>query len=156
MARRRKAEDKALAALFVFALIVGVPVYIVMQVGKTVGWPVLIGIFVALIIGYAMFRAARASAKEKARLAEMEERRQRLLAKYGDDQIVSRIMGHEIWQGQSHEQLRDSMGVPVGTDQKVMKKHQREVWKYHQTGVNRYGLRVTLEDGIVVGWDDKM
>jgi hypothetical protein len=156
MARRRKAEDKVLAALIVFGLIVGVPAYIVMQVGKTVGWPVLMGTCVALIIGYAIFQAAQARAKEKARLAELEERRQQLLAKYGDDQIVSRIMGHEIWQGQSHEQLLDSMGAPVGTDQKVMKRHQRQVWKYHQTGVNRYGLRVTLEDGLVVGWDEKM
>jgi len=89
-------------------------------------------------------------------LAEIEERRQQLLAKYGDDQIVARIMGREVWEGQSHEQLRDALGVPVDTDEKVMKKHRREIWKYHQTGVNRFGLRVTLEDGIVVGWDQKM
>lgn len=72
------------------------------------------------------------------------------------DTIVARIMGREVWQGQSHEQLRDALGVPVDTDEKVMKKHRREIWKYHQTGVNRFGLRVTLEDGIVVGWDQKM
>jgi hypothetical protein len=156
MARRRKAEDKALAALIVLAVIVGVPVYIVMQVGQAVGWPVLIGGVVVLIIGYVWVHSALANAKEKAQLAELEERRQQLLSKYGDEQIVVRIVGHEIWQGQSQEQLRDSLGAPVDTDEKVMKKHRREVWKYHQTGVNRFGLRVTLEDGIVVGWDEKM
>jgi hypothetical protein len=156
MARRGKAGDKALAFLIVVAVIAGVPIYIVMMVGDAVGWPVLIGGAVVLVIGYAWFQAARASAKEKARLAEIEERRQQLLAKYGDDQIVALIMGREVWQRQSHEQLRDALGVPVDTDEKVMKKHRREIWKYHQTGVNRFGLRVTLEDDIVVGWDQKM
>lgn len=156
MARRSRAGDKALGFLIVVAVIVGVPIYIVMMAGDAVGWPVLIGGAVVLVIGYAWFQAARASAKEQARLAEIEERRQQLLAKYGDDQIVARIMGREVWQGQSDEQLRDALGTPVDTDEKVMKKHRREVWKYHQTGVNRFGLRVTLEDGIVVGWDQKM
>jgi hypothetical protein len=156
MARRGRAGDKALAFLIVVALIVGVPIYIDMMVGDAVGWPVLIGGAVVLVISYAWFQAARASAKEKARLAEIEGRRQQLLAKYGDDQIVARIMGREVRQGQSDEQLRDALGAPVDTDKKVMKKHRREVWKYHRTGVNRFGLRVTLEDGIVVGWDQKM
>jgi hypothetical protein len=156
MARRSRAGDKALGFLIVVAVIVGVPIYIVMMVGDAVGWPVLIGGAVVLVIGYAWFQVARTSAKEKARLAEIEERRRQLLAKYGDGQIVARIMGCEVWQGQSDEQLRDALGAPVDTDEKVMKKHRREIWKYRQTGVNRFGLRVTLEDGIVVGWDQKM
>src|SRR5262245_2381531 len=102
MARRRKAEEKALGVLIVLAVIVGGPVYIVMQVGEAVGWPILIGGVVVLIIGYLWFQAARSSAKERARLAEIEERRQQLFSKYGDKQIVARIMGREIWQGQSH------------------------------------------------------
>ena len=157
MARRSKAEDKALGALLLVALVVGVPVWIVMQVGEAVGWPVLIGGVAVVIVGVAWLYIARTSAKEKARLAAIEERRQQLLSKYGgDERLVARIMGREIWQGQSHEQLRDSIGAPVDTDEKVMKKARREVWKYHQTGVNRFGLRITLEDGVVVGWDQKM
>lgn len=31
----------------------------------------------------------------------------------------------------------------------------REIWKYGQTGHNRYGLRITLDDEVVTGWDRK-
>jgi hypothetical protein len=36
-----------------------------------------------------------------------------------------------------------------------MKTKTKEVWKYHQRGANRYGLKITLENGRVVGWENK-
>lgn len=47
----------------------------------------------------------------------------------------------------------DSLGRPLDIDQKVLKT--KEVWKYNQTGKGRYALRITLENGEVVGWDQK-
>jgi len=47
------------------------------------------------------------------------------------------------------------IGRPVDIDQRVMKTRVREVWKYRQTGKGRFALRITLENNIVVGWDDK-
>lgn len=82
-------------------------------------------------------------------------RRQQLMAKYGDELIVNRIMKKMFWQGQTPEQLIDSIGRPLDTDHRVMKTKTKEVWKYNRTGKGRYALRITFENGVVVGWDSK-
>lgn len=84
-----------------------------------------------------------------------KKRREALLAKYGDKDVVDMIMKHMFWQGQTPAQLTDSLGSPVDVDRKVMKTKTREVWKYNETGKGRYALRITLEDALVVGWDKK-
>ena len=78
-----------------------------------------------------------------------------LLEKHSDTQLVSRIMSGAIWENMTSEQLYDSVGQPESVDQKYLKSKSREVWKYDHLGSNRYGLRVTLENGTVVGWDSK-
>ncbi len=139
----------------VLALIVGVPVYAINKAGQAVGWPVLLGGIVAAMVAIGMYRAARARAAEAERLKRIEERRNALMQKYGDQQLVEMIMGRQYWQGQTAEQLRDSLGDPIDMDQRVLKRKTREVWKYNQLGVRQFGLRITLENGTVVGWDDK-
>lgn len=84
-----------------------------------------------------------------------KKRREALLKKYGDAEVVTRIMKKMFWQGQTHEQLLDSLGRPLDIDEKVLKTKTKQVWKYSRTGKNRYGLRITIENGIVVGWDQK-
>jgi hypothetical protein len=76
-----------------------------------------------------------------------------LRTKYSDEQIVQRIMRRSYWNGQSAEQLLDSLGQPSGVNRQLMKTKQREVWKYSPVGKNRYKLRITLDQGQVVGWD---
>lgn len=78
-----------------------------------------------------------------------------LLEKHGDTQLVSRIMSGAIWETMTSGQLYDSVGQPEAVDQKYLKSKSREVWKYNRLGANRYGLRITLENGKVVGWDSK-
>jgi len=82
-------------------------------------------------------------------------KRVRLMMKYKDDELVESLMDESFWRGQTADELTDSLGEPLDVDQKVMKTKVREVWKYEQTGKNRYALKITLEDGIVVGWDQK-
>lgn len=84
-----------------------------------------------------------------------KKRREALLEKYGDAEIVQRILRKTIWQGQTQEQLLDSLGRPLDIDERVLKTKSKETWKYNQVGKNRFGLRVILENGIVVGWDQK-
>jgi hypothetical protein len=83
------------------------------------------------------------------------QRQKALLAKYNNAEVVDMIMKKIIWQNQTSEQLRDSLGQPAEVDRKVMKTKIREVWKYFKTGKRRYALRITLENGVVVGWDKK-
>lgn len=83
-------------------------------------------------------------------------RKKRIREKYGNGELAHRIINGVIWQGQTSAQLIDSKGEPVDIDQKVLKTKAKEVWKYHQTGRNRFGLRITLENGVVIGWDEKL
>lgn len=97
---------------------------------------------IILIIVFALIQA------QKAKFAE-------LLDKYEDEAVVQRIMNGEFWENQTAEQLRDALGKPEAIDRKTMKTKSREVWKYQHRGANRYGLRITLENGLVSGWDQK-
>lgn len=83
-----------------------------------------------------------------------EERLAALTARFGAD-IAGRIMREEIWEGATREMIQESLGDPVDTDEKVMKGKTRHTLKYDRTGRNKFGLRVTLENDVCVGWDDK-
>ena len=82
-------------------------------------------------------------------------KRERLTEKYGDAELVDKLMQGMFWQGQTEEQLVDSLGKPLDIDQRVLKTKTKETWKYNETGKNRYALRIILENGEVVGWDKK-
>jgi hypothetical protein len=91
-------------------------------------------------------------AKERRRRARAAS----IYAKYGHTDIAENIINRSIWVGESSEQLRDSLGSPVDIDEKVLKTKRKEVWKYVPRGASRYGLRITLDDDFVVGWDEKL
>jgi len=77
------------------------------------------------------------------------------MKKYGDEGLVDKLMEGLFWQGQTEDQLKDSLGEPADVDQKVLKTKTKEIWKYYESGKNRYDLKVTIENGEVVGWDKK-
>lgn len=114
----------------------------------------LLGVFgllaslVAIIILIVLVARMRAKARQR--------RFNYLLGKYGNPEIVNRIMNKTIWVGQTSDQLLDSLGHPADTDQEVLKTKRKEIWKYAPSGGNRFGLRVTVEDGAVAGWDEKL
>ena len=83
-------------------------------------------------------------------------RREAIYAKYGHTEIAERIINKTVWVGESAAQLRDSLGAPVDTDERVLKTKRKETWKYAQRGKNRFGLRIVVENGLVVGWDEKL
>ena len=83
------------------------------------------------------------------------QRRKQLTEKYGDPEIARRMMRRVLWQGETQEQLLESLGTPADIDQKILKTKSKEVWKYRPAGKNRFGRKVTLDDGIVVAWDIK-
>lgn len=72
-----------------------------------------------------------------------------LRGKYGDESIVQRIRAKQLWQGQTMEQLIDSIGGPSSVDSNLLKTRKREVWKYHPIGKGRYRTRITLDNDVV-------
>lgn len=129
-----------------------VGIVILFVVLNWIGWKwiagvvVVIGILISLGVYVAKIR----------REEEYAERRAELLTKYfGDIETVDRIMSRKIWEGQTSEQLIDTLGNPVEVDKKLLKTKSKEIWKYDQTGKGRFALRVTLENNEIVGWDKK-
>lgn len=141
MARRASKVEGAFLGLL---LVIGLPLYLVNKAAESVGWSVLGGAVIILAI-ISMFLKHN---KKQRRLKYLRD-------KYMDEGIVQKIYEGYFWQGQTAEQLKDSLGAPAAVDNKLLKTKTREIWKYHPTGRNRYALRVTVEDGNVTGWDKK-
>lgn len=141
MARR---ISKAETQLFAIILIVGAPIFLVVKTVEVIGWPLLIGGIVAILSLWWIINGIQVSG-----------RRKQLLEKYGNEELVEKLMNSMFWVGQSSTQLLDSLGNPEDIDQKILKTKKKEVWKYNHQGGNRYGLRITLDNDEVVGWDKK-
>ena len=139
-----KRMSKAEAQLIMWAIIIGLPIYGISQLGESMGWGVLIGgviIVIALGVWY--------------KSAQTKKRREQLMNKYQDSELVDALMSSSFWQGQTSGQLIDSLGQPIDIDEKVLKTKKKEIWKYSHQGGNRYGLRITLDNDVVIGWDQK-
>jgi hypothetical protein len=138
MARRRgnKIDPSVIVAGFLILAIAGVV--------NALGANGTVALLIVLVGGIVLFK-----------FVKHQRRLDYLRTKYGDEDIVERIMRRRFWQGQTAEQLRDSVGSPVQIDNKIMATRKREIWKYRQTGRNRYALRITLDDDVVIGWDQK-
>jgi hypothetical protein len=135
-----KAEARALGPL----LIVGLIILTISKVIDSVGYVAFVLSVVAAVAAVFLYFA-------RTRQNRLEHLRQ----KYKDETVVRQIMAHRFWQGQTSEQLLDSLGKPLSVDQNIFKARDRDIWKYDRRGTNRFGLRITLENGVVVGWDQK-
>jgi hypothetical protein len=128
------------------------------------------GLFFVLLIlgtvGYIAYKyhQRQKGKKEAVELAEqaramLQQRQQYLLAKFGNDQnLVQRVLEHNIQLGDSKEFVLETFGQPVSTDSEILKTKTKEVWKYrkgNETRQDQCNFQVKFENDIVVGWDDK-
>lgn len=89
------------------------------------------------------------------RFAMKKARRALLMKRYGDAQMVDTIMEGRIARGMTADMVVEVWGEPADLDETVMKTKTKAEMKYDQKGKNRFGTRVYIEDGIVVGWETK-
>lgn len=82
------------------------------------------------------------------------ERRANLVQRFGEA-IAERILSHEIWLGQTEEQLLEALGLPVDTGERRTTNRLVRVFKYNPVARGKYGLKITLENGVVTAWDEK-
>ncbi len=141
MARRKSKTDSVLIGS---ALLVGIPAFILIKLTDTIGIQALIVTMLGLVAVVAVYFVR----KRAKRLAYLR-------AKYRDEVVVRNIMDRRFWPGQTAAQLYDSLGRPASVDNNLLKTRKREIWKYHPSGVNRYRLRITLDNDVVVSWDQK-
>lgn len=138
--RMSKAEIQGIFWL----VVIGLPIFLVAKLGNSVGWLPLVVIVLAIIVLIVWYQTA-----------QTKKRREALMAKYHNEQLVNDLMNQNFWQGQTAEQLIDSLGQPHDIDQKILKTKKKEIWKYNHQGGSRYGLRITLDNDQVVGWEQK-
>jgi len=139
-----KRSSRAEGALLVLAISIGLPIYLATKLFEITGWVIPVFAVIAIVV---LVQWSKHAKKQK-RLAYLR-------AKYHDEEVVQKIYDGYFWTGQTQEQLRDSLGTPVAIDNKLLKTMTREVWKYQPSGVNRYRLRITVENGRVASWDQK-
>lgn len=127
------------------------------------------GVGSALIVTalVAIVASSRSAARRKAltiqRASELQAQFERvrqdrwayLVARFGDS-LARAIWDGVLIQGMPEECLTEFLGVPEAADQKVMKEKRSSTLKYRPMGGNRFGLRVYVENGLVVGWEEKV
>lgn len=137
-------STKSDGALLVILMIIGLPIYGLSKIYESVGWIPIISVFGTIIVLF----FGNKYYKRKRKLSYLRE-------KYQNEELAQKIFNNYFWEGQSADQLRDSLGLPVAIDNKLLKTKTKEIWKYNHQGGNRYSLRITVENGYVVGWDNK-
>ncbi|MCD9468958.1 DUF2845 domain-containing protein [Photobacterium sp. NCIMB 13483] len=138
------AKSKSEIQNIIYLIIIGLPIYAVVQAGESIGWGVITGVIAAGIVFYLWSKSNKT-----------KKRREYLIDKYQDLSLVEDLMNQCFWVEQTADQLIDSLGYPVDVEQKMLKTKKKEVWKYSHQGGNRYSLRITLDNDHVVGWDQK-
>jgi hypothetical protein len=119
---------------------------------KTQGASILTGISTLFITAKSISKALDLfGTKKRSRNARLAY----LRAKYNDEGMVQALMNGQFWQGQTSGQLKDALGYPHAIDDVQLKSRKREIWKYRPIGVNRYSLRITLDDDLVACWVEK-
>jgi hypothetical protein len=130
-----KRMTKADISAWIIIICIGLPVLFFIKLIEIVGWGGIAVLGVLVLCGCAFYRSSKKKAQlaeqarqEKEREAEKlrriqlaQARHDELLAKYGDEKVVQAIIDRSYWQGQTMEQLRDSLGHPEDIDQKVLK-----------------------------------
>jgi type II secretory pathway pseudopilin PulG len=126
---------------------------------------VVVSIIIALVtlailvvwFGYFNPKGKRERLAEEARqlAEENRRRRQELMSKYQDEEVVERIMTRRVWTGQTAGMLMDALGPPEAVDVKLLKTKKKEIWKYAHQGGKRYGIRITLDNDKIVKADVK-
>jgi Flp pilus assembly protein TadB len=141
MEKMTKTQKEVLATLVFVALIITA----VIKFFQNVGLLPLIVVIGACVAAFFLYRAI----KRKKRLRYLEQ-------KYVNKKKVEKIVNREIWQGETADQLIDSIGKPDVVDDKNLKTQKRAVWKYGRRGSKSYSLIVNLEKGMVVSWEGKV
>ncbi len=138
--RKARAKNNEAIGLLVACLVV-------LWIGKSIGMLGFLALLLMCVAAFGVFLWYK-SAKRRNHVEYLHSR-------YQDEALGQGVLQHRSWEGQTSQQLIDTLGDPVSVDRKVLKTKKREIWKYDHRGANRYGLRVVLDDDVVVGWDEK-
>lgn len=118
--------------------------------GIVVGVIVVVG--VAVVVLFAMAKSSAEKAERDARDAAHQARWADLTARFGAEN-AQRIQFRQLWQGAPIEAVYEMHGKPLDVDEDVNDKRTKLTLKYQPLArKGSFGLRVTVENGVVTGW----
>lgn len=83
------------------------------------------------------------------------QRHEEVFRKYGDDDIAEAIAKETFVKGMTGEMLTESIGRPHSITHQTVEEQNQEVWNYYPQGADRFGLKITFEEGKIIAWDQK-
>ena len=140
-----KKSDTGTGLLFVVGAIIAGLVAAYEWAAKNLLIVGIVGILVVLGVVLARHQATK----------RRQERFRVLVERFGSEEIAQDIMVQKFWTGQTEDMLAESLGPPLAIDKQVLKTKRKEIWKYGEARKNQFSLRITLENGRVVSWDQK-
>jgi hypothetical protein len=86
---------------------------------------------------------------------ERRERRERLVAMFGQDG-ADHVFHRKLWIGAPEAAAIEAFGPPDEVEERALKTKTKRILKYRDALHSaRYSVKVTIENGAVVGWEDK-
>ena len=140
-----KKSDTGTGLLFVVGAIIAGLVAAYEWAAKTL---LIVGIVVILVVLGVVLARHQATKRRQERFRALAER-------FGSEEIAQDIMVQRFWTGQTEDMLAESLGPPLAIDKQVLKTKRKEIWKYGEARKKQFSLRITLENGRVVSWDQK-
>lgn len=128
-------------------LLLGIVLYVLVAAADWLvgdGLPYSLTLFVVAIVGVAL--------RQRAIRARTERRKIELIERFGAES-AERIMNNEVWEGQTEAMLVESLGRPSDVTERVTARSTRLTYKYDRVGKNRFGTKIFLVNGKVVGWE---
>lgn len=107
-----------------------------------------------LLVLFVWFKRALAAKEKAEQEAARQARSQELTEKYCAE-VAQRIEDQILWQGATPDMVVDMFGPPVEVNEQQLKTKTKTMYKYFQTGKNRFALRVIFDDDSVVKWEDR-
>lgn len=112
-------------------------------------------IFLVLAIISVIWHLSKGSA-EQSRKAEAERLRREMIEQaYANSPYKLDILNGSIRQGMTANMVVSAWGPPAAIDRKVLKTKTKEILKYGPGPGRSFANKVTIEDGIVVGWEQR-
>jgi hypothetical protein len=97
--------------------------------------------------------AARKQQEEEAAAERKRQRREKLIERFGEVN-AAKIEAKELWVGATKDEVIEMYGHPADISEKVLKTKTKRVYRYlPNDSRTRFGLKITLENDAVVGWD---
>jgi heme exporter protein D len=120
---------------------------------STLIW-IIVGVVTLLIIVLIAYLNHKKRLREK---AEWEARKARILEAYGEE-IGNLILAKKIVEGMTEEMLFEAWGQPGKKEDSVLRGKAIILYFFggsrNQRGNVKYAQRVTVENGLIIGWKD--